>query len=121
LEAVLATKLLRVTAQRISTCVTRGDSHNRSPSPPADDAGAVQPVKEAGVQKGEKTSKDCQGRVLGVGHSVAAKRRPPGAAVAARRLPTAPSLWNGGGSDAARRSDSHDERNERLVEHHCGE
>ena len=116
---VLATKLLSVTARRISTCVTHGDGHNPSPISPADDTGAVQPVKEGGVQNGGKNSKALnQGRVKGVGHRVAASRRPRVALVARS---TAPSLWNGGGGDAARRSESHDERNERVVEHHCGE
>jgi len=61
LIGVLATKLLRVT------------------SPTAQDAGAVYPVKEAGVQNEAKTSKDCHERVLGVGHGLAAIRAPRGA------------------------------------------
>jgi len=73
LITVSTTKLLSVTAQRISTLrITR--SHNCSPFPPAEDASTLQPVNEFAVHGREKTSDDSQGRVLRVGPRLAAIR-----------------------------------------------
>jgi len=118
----LATKLLGVTTRRISLCVTHGDNH--SPIPSAEDASTVQPVNEVAIQNGEKKSDDTQVRVLGVGPRVAAIPVPSIALVGGLRGwggIIVPSHRNGGGDDAAGRSESHDEREERLVEQHCGD
>ena len=122
---VVITTKLSVTAQRISTLRnTRRD--NRSPTPAEL---AEHPLDEVDVQRDKKPD-ECQDRVIGVGPCVAAVRVPRAALVGRRRgwrgiIPPShwsgppSSHWSGGGGDAARRSDSHNERNERLVKHHC--
>jgi len=72
LIVVFTTKLLSVTAQRIST-LRNTQSHNRSPFSPAEDTSAVEPVNELAVRSREN-SDDPQRRVLGVGRCLAAVR-----------------------------------------------
>ena len=104
----------------LAPCATR--RHNRLPSPPAEDASADQPLNEIDFHKGEKKRcEDSYERVMVAGPCVAAIHVPLAALVdgwRGWRGIIGPSHGSGGGGDAAHRSESDDERNDRLVEQH---
>jgi len=125
LIVVFTTKLVIVTAQRIST-LRNTRRHNRSPISPEDASSAAQALNVTDV-KVENKFGDCHEGVIGVGPCVAALHGLRRVALAdrwrgrRRRGILGPSYWSGGGGDAARRGESYDERNEGFVEQHCGD